>query len=113
MFNVAGLVFALTALFMLTKPGGAHQAPQGWTYDYHCCTDKDCAMINPATVVAVTGGWKVTVRPGDHPLITEPKEYLVPYDSNKVIESKDSDFHLCVGAYTKSLFCLYVPEMGM
>lgn len=90
----------------------AHQAPSGWTYDAACCSTMDCAPVPASSVIATPDGWRVTLEPGEHPLVKRRAEWLVPYGSSKEKPSPDGAFHACVGAKTGVLFCLYRPEMG-
>jgi hypothetical protein len=82
-------------------------------YDPGCCNDFDCAPVASSHVQFTDAGVLLTLGPGDHKFVREPKSWVIPYDSPKLRESKDNDTHACVGKVTQVLFCLYLPPMGM
>lgn len=79
-----------------------HEAPKGWSYPYRCCWGPssgrtgDCAMIPASTVKAVEGGYRVTLAPGDHPLVSKLVEFIVPY--GEVENAPDGAYHVCLKA---------------
>lgn len=100
---ILAIVLALLALAIATcmvAPARAHDAPAGWSYSPHCCSNKDCAM-ETAAVVATDKGWLVTAT-GE----------VVRYDDNRVKQSQDGAFHRCQVRNVTRLRCLYVPPMG-
>lgn len=56
------LVLLVLALLCLSGSVVAHQAPSGWTYPNHCCSDRDCSPIAPSRVREVPGGYLVDGR---------------------------------------------------
>ncbi len=108
----------------------AHEAtdvagnPVGWTYGWECCSATDCAPLPARDVEQLPTGYRITVRPGDHPFITEAvgvKVYEVPYDSKKIKMSRDGGYHLCLrpsssiatGEYAAlNLICFYKGPEG-
>jgi len=82
-------------------------------YEWECCGGGpmgDCAPIPEHAVRAGKGGYLVTIRPGEHPLVKEaPVSGFVPYSEARV--SQDSEFHACIVA--GALKCLYAPQGGV
>jgi hypothetical protein len=121
--------FAALCLFV-AWPAFAHEAtntagqPTGWAYGWECCSATDCAPLPARDVEQTPTGYRVTVRPGDHPFITEAvgvKVYEIPYDSKKIKTSKDGGYHLCLrpgtskaeGEYSAlNLICFYKGPEG-
>lgn len=99
-------VTALLAVFV-SGPARAHD----W-YDPACCNNQDCQPVEPDRVTATATGWRVQIAPGDHILSHTPIDVVVPYGDKKIRDSQDGEFHVCIGPYTNTLFCLYVPPMG-
>lgn len=103
------LVLAMIALSL--SPALAHS----W-YDPACCSEHDCARVPVQTVTATPDGWRVQLQPGDHFMVTQTIDQMVPYAS--ALESQDGDFHACIvprmSGYEQTLVvrCLYVPPMG-
>jgi hypothetical protein len=91
-----------------------HDSPMGMQYDPWCCRGNDvggdCAPIPPSSLRATKGGYEVSVGPGDHPLLTKPHVFFMPYD--KVRESTDGQPHACFFPNEDTLRCLYVPNRG-
>jgi hypothetical protein len=99
------------AMFIVGVLLGATQAlSHGW-YDPYCCNDQDCAPIAPQHVAATEGGWLVTLGPGDHPMVKEPRTFLVPYADAR--PSGDDAFHACIVLWRPGeMRCFYAPPMG-
>ncbi len=102
----------LVAAGILCRPVLAHTAVAGWPYDKECCSGLDCAPVANAQVTATPEGWLVRIRPGDHPLAVHATTKLIPYGDRKIRVSGDENFHVCLGARTQTIFCVYVPPMG-
>lgn len=102
-------VVLLSALLAAGSAYG-HTAPSGMEYSAYCCSGTDCAPIPTKAVKAVSGGYQVSVGPGDHPMLTRPHVFLVPYD--KVKESTDGGMHACFFPNEDTLRCLYVPPQS-
>lgn len=101
---------ALLGLALLTGTAAAHQAPSGMEYDPWCCSGKDCAPIPARDVRTAPEGFVVTLQPGDHPMVTEPQRFVVPYGQEK--PSTDGGYHICLYPTQDALRCFYAPGMG-
>lgn len=115
---------AIPALFMA---GAA--AAHSW-YDLDCCSAKDCAPIPAAAVTVEPEGYRVTLRPGDHFMVTAPLTAFFAHGNPNLRPSQDGDWHACVipgfappagipEGYTPGwvktdpyIRCLYVPGAG-
>ena len=104
----AGLVGL--SLFLLT--GIATPALGHGHYDPTCCSDRDCAPVSAGTFEATPEGYRVTLRPGDHPLVTQTMTKVFPYDSPKIRDSFDGAYHACISPAQPVFFCIYVPSAG-
>lgn len=105
-------IYLIAVAFLLSRPANAHTAASGWQYDPACCSTQDCAPIRVELVEITAEGYRVTVRPGDHPLVDVPSTYVFPFNDSRVRFSGDQNYHLCIGAYTKKGLCLYIPGTG-
>jgi hypothetical protein len=105
-YSMRKIMILVAVCLGIGGPVGAHS----W-YDTYCCNTKDCAPVVASTVVVTPDGWRVTLGPGDHPLVTKPIMALVPFTSSKIRRSQDSDFHVCVFP-ADTVRCLYVPDFG-
>ena len=105
---------ALIELVILTSNARAHSAKSGWVYPYNCCSSVDCSEIPKHTVKQVTGGYQVTLTGADHHLLTPKNEsfqYFIPFD--KVKQSQDEEYHLCIKSYAHSEYiCFFAPPMS-
>lgn len=87
----------LVLLMLLSTPARAHDF-----YEYDCCSDRDCAPVDRATVVEGPNGYEV------------PSLGLtVPYGDSRHRVSQDGDYHLCVSPNTGRLLCIYAPLGGV
>lgn len=89
----------------------AHQAPiaapneKGWEYDADCCHDKDCRQLKPDEIQTDSDGYLIT----PHDTL---RRFFVSYqDKDKIRESKDEFYHVCINI--KFVRCLYVPSNGV
>lgn len=113
---VAGLVLA----WLIVSPADAHDAmptaaqPEGWRYDAACChgntVNGDCQAIPNSTVTPIPGGFSITLRPGEHRLVTKPHSYTI--EQSKVRESRDGRYHACLYPTEDKLQCFYAPPMS-
>lgn len=108
-FLTLAALYLLAVAFLLSRPAQAHTAPSGWSYDLACCSTQDCAPIRAELVKITAEGYRVTVSPGDHPLVTVPTTYVFPFSDERVRLAPDGMYHLCIGAYSKRGLCLYAP----
>ena len=107
-------------LALVCAPALAHDAkptamqPLGWKYDAVCChgshIDGDCQAISDETVTPIPGGYRITLRPGDHRLVTKPHVYEIKQE--KVRESPDGAYHACLYPTEDRLQCFYAPPMS-
>lgn len=101
-------------LAALAAPAAAHS----W-YDPACCAGHDCAPVRAQLIEVTPRGYRFILRPGDHPLIAVETEAVVPYDSWRLRQSQDGDWHVCVatraasepGGRGQHIYCLYAPDM--
>lgn len=110
-----GMVVLAVMLIWASTPASAHDAPLGWSYDTFCCNGNgqhgDCAPVPASSIKAVDGGYEITLRPGDHPMITRPHIFFKAWPESRL--SQDGNFHVCLWPSQDSLRCLYVPPVGM
>ncbi|WP_112437112.1 MULTISPECIES: hypothetical protein [unclassified Rhizobium] len=97
-----------------TSGAQAHDAPSGWAYEPYCCNGDnetgDCQMIPPKSVAITPNGYRVTLLPGDHRLVTHAHVFLLPM--GRAMKSGDGDYHLCLFPNEDTPRCFYAPEMG-
>lgn len=119
---MTGRPFILAAALALSwGEAGAHEAPasasmpEGWSFDGWCCNgnavEGDCDRIPTSSVKPVNGGFKVTLRPGDHRLVTAPQSYPV-FAQKDVRDAPDGYYYACLYPTQEKLRCLYGPAMG-
>ncbi|WP_273280915.1 hypothetical protein [Pseudooceanicola atlanticus] len=101
------LALAVGAGLFLATQVAAHS----W-YDPACCSGRDCAEIPVQKVHADPGGWRVTLMPGDHPMVDRPVEYFFKWGERRIRKSEDGAFHICLSKSLNHAYCLYQPEMG-
>jgi len=71
---------------------------------YECCDDKkDCGVISPRFVEPLPGGG-FNVRTGSGP----KDRYFIP--KNRVIESEDSQYHICLSPPFSYIRCFFAPH---
>src|SRR5262245_17379500 len=87
----------------------AHQAPSGWSYPVQCCSVIDCAEIPTSAVKETRGGYRVTLKPGDHVMVDAPFETVVPYAKAKA--APDGAYHICLSPTLKVL-CFFAGPRG-
>ncbi len=89
----------------------AHQTKTGMKFDGWCCNGNtmngDCQEIPGTAVKQVGNTVHVTLKPGDHPLVTKPHEYTMERD--KVRRSTDGLYYACLFPTENFLRCLYLP----
>jgi hypothetical protein len=101
------VLLALLVLLTATLPTNAHSF-----YDPKCCNDADCAPVSEANLRPVKGGWRLHITPGEHPMVKQVIDVLIPYNDPKVKFSPDGRPHACIGPNTQVVFCIYVPDYG-
>lgn len=101
------------ALALACSVALAHNAPSGWTYPPSCCNGGDCAQIPHGRVRAAPGGWRVTLRPGDNPMVTEATGAVTVFvPASATQPSPDREFHICLWPTHDSVRCFWAPEAG-
>lgn len=114
---VVALIVALGLawLFLATTQARAHEADSGMRYDSWCCNGNrhtgDCEAIPNHSVMPVPGGYRITLRPGDHHLVTSPQVFEKSEAETR--QSTDGRFHACLFPDQTTLRCFYAPPMGM
>lgn len=101
-------------LAALAAPAAAHS----W-YDPACCSGNDCAMVKPSAVEITPDGYRVTLEPGDHPIVAVRTIAIIPFGHKRERRSRDGDWHVCVahspawepGGEGQHVYCLYTPDM--
>jgi hypothetical protein len=88
---------ALLALLLTVSAAGAHEAMQGWSYPFDCCSGQDCAPIDQSRVEEQQGGYLI-----DH------KHFVRRTDARW---SGDGRFHACF-PNPNSLRCFFRPPNG-
>lgn len=97
--------FLTGGVAVAASPAAGH----GW-YEWECCAGHDCAPVPASAVRSTPLGYAVTLRPGDHPLVTaKPITAVVAYADAR--PSHDEDFHAYIVA--GALKCLYAPRGGV
>lgn len=112
-------ILGLIWLAILVTGAHAHEAPTGWRYPMSCCWSPetapagrpgDCDQIPAKSAKAISGGYSVTLVPGDHPMVRERITVLVPYPQAK--DSPDNEFHICFTQDMK-VRCFWAPPPGV
>lgn len=105
------LVGAVGVVLFLTLPALPHQAPTDMLYDSWCCNgtriNGDCEPIPAESVRVVPGGYQITLRPGDHHLVTT--EHTFTKAQAETRPSTDGQYHACLYPTENTLRCFYAP----
>lgn len=118
---ILGLLSAAVAIALTVEPAWPHDAPTGWTYDYNCCSTKDCHQLPLGTVRLSNNGYQVSLTPEQHHQLIRSTTFTIGYADAKIRPSKDEFYHACITTQTQLqdgklsgglLICLYVPPMG-
>lgn len=92
----------------------AHDAETGWQYEPYCCNGNahtgDCQMIPTRSVRITSGGYEVSLAPGDHRLVTRKHIFNLPQSNAR--QSRDGEYHLCLYPNEDTPRCFYAPDMG-
>lgn len=93
-------------------------ATDAWPHDWYpavCCNGNaehgDCQPISSRTVKPVTGGWQITLVPGDHWMVTKPHSFFI--SNARVKDSPDGAFHICLYPNEDNVQCFFAPPMGV
>lgn len=92
----------------------AHQAPSGMAYDQWCCdgdgTKGDCAPIPSSSVTMNKNGYRIVLRPGDHPRVHVTHVWEKTFMATRT--STDGRYHACLFPSEYQLRCFYAPPVG-
>ncbi|MEJ6782971.1 hypothetical protein [Aminobacter sp. Piv2-1] len=96
----ASAAAAVVFLLIDRSPVLAHDAPQGWTYPFACCSGYDCREVPKKEIGERPQGY-VIERTGE----------VVGYGDPRIHDSPDGEFHWCsvAGADDTRTICLFVP----
>ncbi len=118
-FALAVIFFGLAVFTLPPKRAFPHEALNGMKFHPMCCNGNavngDCHHIPTSAVRAMTDGYEVTLKPGDHPLVTKPHVFFVAY---KDVRRTGDDgmvpdqYYACLYPTEDTLRCLYVPPEG-
>ncbi|WP_165218266.1 hypothetical protein [Affinirhizobium pseudoryzae] len=92
----------------------AHEAHSGWKYEAYCCNGNehtgDCQMISTKNVRITPNGYEISLRAGEHRLVTKSHAFRVPQSEAR--RSQDEEYHLCLYPNEDTLRCFYAPDMS-
>jgi hypothetical protein len=99
---------------LLAFAGGraeAHSARSGMACDPWCCNAQDCAEIPGHAVTEVRGGWRITLKRGEHPMVKSASvsHFVALGDARP---SDDGRFHACLYPDENTMRCFYAPPGG-
>jgi len=103
------IMLTLLVFAIIPSKANAHE----W-YDAACCSDRDCAPVDPSAVKAVEGGFLVVVEPGTHPMLAEGQERIerfVEHGNPRLRQSQDNNYHVCLNPW-RHVLCVYIPPLG-
>ena len=103
------LAAAAASLALAPITVDAHRAPSGWSYPVRCCSGIDCGEIPASSVRETPGGYRVTLKPGDHAMVKAPFETAVPYAEAK--PAPDGAYHICLSPALRVL-CFFAGPRG-
>ncbi len=121
-FLSLGLVLGLAASSMLLLAAlvfaaSAHEAaPEGWHYDWGCCSQVDCSAVPDGAIRETRNGWSVELAPESHPVLRavhrpSPLYGFFAHGDPRVRRSGDARKHACVSS-SEALLCIYVLPSG-
>lgn len=88
------LGFIALGLFLIAT---ASAWPHSW-YEWHCCSDQDCAPVRDDEIQEGRSGYTV------------PSGELIQFGDERIKVSHDTRFHWC--KTQQGTLCLYVPARG-
>jgi hypothetical protein len=113
--SVLAILGAAALIRAMTGDAGAHQAPSGWAYPPVCCNGNrehgDCQPIADRTVKPVAGGFRLTLAPGDHHMVTHAHVFDIPQSQAK--PSPDGRYHVCLYPNEDRVQCFFAPTPGV
>lgn len=94
-----------------SSPALGHSSKGGMEYDPSCCNGGDCAELPGHAVKEIRGGWEVTIRAGENPMVKSGSvTHRVKHEDAKV--STDGAFHACLWPTRDHMRCFYAPPGG-
>jgi hypothetical protein len=96
-------------IMMLMLCGSVSAAAHSW-YDPVCCSERDCAPIPYEAVEITDDGYLVTLRAGDHLMVSSTVVHVVAYAD--VLKSQDGEYHACLFPNQNVMRCFYAPPIG-
>lgn len=109
-----GIGVGLAVLLYPMEPAYPHSSMTGMEFDRWCCNGNavngDCQSIPSTSVRAITGGYQITLKPGDHPMVT--RVHVFQMEMAKVRWSTDGRFYACLFPNEDTLRCFYAPPLG-
>jgi len=102
--NIGLFVASGFFLMVVTDKAWPHDAPQGWSYPFACCSSIDCREV--------TTGPKGTVRESKAGYVIAKTGEVIPYSGDtRLKDSPDGATHWCsvAGADDSRTICLFVP----
>lgn len=104
----------IIATVLLIWPVRAHEAPTGFKFSTWCCNGNsvhgDCAQIPASAVEEVPGGYQITLKPGDHHMVTKVHVFFMKQSDVKLTD--DGNFYACLYPTEDTLRCFYAPPSG-
>ena len=102
----------IAALVAMCGPALGHGWYSGTTSreGLNCCNTVDCQPIAPHTVEEVRGGFQVTLKPGEHLMVSRPVSHFVPYRDMQ--HSPDGKWHVCLFPNQDTVRCFFGPVGG-
>lgn len=104
----------IIAIALLVWPAGAHQSPTGFKFSSWCCNGNsehgDCQQIPASAVEELPDGYRITLKPGDHHMVT--KEHVFFKKPDEVKFTDDGNFYACLYPDEDTLRCFYAPPLG-
>lgn len=109
-----GVLVGISLLACAAAKAFAHQAPTGWSFDGWCCNGDghsgDCQQIPQSSVRPVKGGYQITLRPGDHGMVT--RNHVFTKTQSEVRNAPDGQYYACLYPTEDTPRCFYAPAMG-
>ena len=107
---VASVIFIVACAIVVILAMQTTAKAHSW-YSSYCCSGQDCAPIPKSSVKTGKYGYEIRLTPKDHPSLSTPFSYTVPYGKAQL--SEDEDYHACILRSDPDVIrCLYTPNMG-
>jgi hypothetical protein len=98
--SIIAVVVLTAATIVFAAPTLAHDAPQGWSYPFSCCSGYDCRAVSQTSI---------SERPEGY--VIKGTGEVVGYSDARIKNSPDGEYHWCsvAGANDGKTICLFVP----